>query len=134
MKFTITTSLLASAIAFSVAPNEINAAPLSVLDVWDPTITSPVTGTVWVIGTEVNVTWCEHRQHPPDGVSNGGHIYLAKEEDAIIPLSSNFDLVAANGSFTVMVPAVVPDNDYQIVLFGDSGNIGPSFTIITPSS
>ncbi|KAJ3743683.1 hypothetical protein DFH05DRAFT_1557990 [Lentinula detonsa] len=133
MKFTITTSLLANAIAFSIAPNEVNAAPLSVLDVWDPTITSPVTGTVWVIGTEVNVTWSTDNI-PPDGVSNGGHIYLAKEEDEIIPLSSNFDLVAADGSFTVTVPAVVPDNDYQIVLFGDSGNIGPSFSIVAPSS
>ncbi|KAJ4464180.1 hypothetical protein C8R41DRAFT_891792 [Lentinula lateritia] len=133
MKFTTTTAFLASAMTYFVASNEVNAAPLSPLDVWDPTITSPVTGTVWVIGTEVNVTWSTDNI-PPDGVSNGGHVYLAKEEVEVISLSPTFDLVAANGSFTVIVPAVVPDDDYQIVLFGDSGNIGPSFTIVAPSS
>ncbi|KAJ3804634.1 hypothetical protein EV368DRAFT_65155 [Lentinula lateritia] len=126
MKFTTTTALLASAMG-------VNAAPLSPLDVWDPTITSPVTGTVWVIGTEVNVTWSTD-DIPPDGLSNGGHVYLAKEEVEVVSLGPTFDFVAANGSFTVTVPAVVPDDDYQIVLFGDSGNIGPSFTIVASSS
>lgn len=65
MKFTTTTAFLASAMAYFVASNEVSAAPLSSLDVWDPTITSPVTGTVWVIGTEVNVTWCVQDSKPP---------------------------------------------------------------------
>ncbi|KAJ3978840.1 hypothetical protein F5890DRAFT_1479015, partial [Lentinula detonsa] len=39
---------------------------------------------------------------------------------------------AANGSFTITIPTVVLDNDYQIILFGDSDNIGPLFTIVAP--
>lgn len=65
-------------------------------------------------------------------------------------LATAFDLVAADGSYQVTVPDVVPGDNYQIVrkctcgsygnigyssdmghtVFGDSGNIGPSFTII----
>ncbi|KAF9069446.1 hypothetical protein BDP27DRAFT_1325360 [Rhodocollybia butyracea] len=72
MKFT--TSFVASALAF-LAASGVSAAPL---DVWDPTITSPVTGTVWVIGTEVNVTWSTANK--PAQVSNGGKIMLAQNE------------------------------------------------------
>ncbi|KAJ4482949.1 hypothetical protein C8J55DRAFT_488483 [Lentinula edodes] len=120
MKFSA--SLLASAFTFFVA--SVGAAPSTV---WDPTITSPIMGTVWVIGTAVNVTWSTADQ--PSTVSNVGQIYLAQNQVQLMALSGTFDLAAANGFHTVTVPDVVPGDDYEVVLFGDSGNIGPSFVI-----
>ncbi|KAF9069445.1 hypothetical protein BDP27DRAFT_1325357 [Rhodocollybia butyracea] len=118
------TSFIASALAFLTATSSVSAAPT---DVWDPTITSPVAGTVWVIGTEVNVTWSTANE--PAQVSNGGKVVLAQNKAEILTLSPSFDLAAADGFFTVTVPVVVPNDNYQIVLFGDSGDFSPSFTI-----
>ncbi|KIK62834.1 hypothetical protein GYMLUDRAFT_242470 [Collybiopsis luxurians FD-317 M1] len=126
MKFT--SSLLAIAATFFAA-SSVSAAPL---DVWDPTITSPVAGTVWTIGTQVNVTWSTADK--PAQVSNGGEVVLAENQIEIESLSPIFDLAAADGFYTVTVPNVAPGDNYQIVLFGDSGNIGPSFSIVAPSS
>ncbi|KAE9398967.1 hypothetical protein BT96DRAFT_920442 [Gymnopus androsaceus JB14] len=126
MKFT--TSLLASALAYLAV--SVNAAPArrSALDVWDPTITSPVAGTVWTLGSTVNVTWSTADE--PVNVSNGGRIVLAVNQFEALYLSPPFNLAAADGFFTVTVPEnLIPGGDYQVVLFGDSGNIGPSFTI-----
>lgn len=52
-------SLIATALAYFAASSSMaSASPVpQPLDVWNPTITSPVAGTVWVIGTTVNVTW-----------------------------------------------------------------------------
>ncbi|KAJ3725153.1 hypothetical protein C8R42DRAFT_718644 [Lentinula raphanica] len=120
MKFSA--SFIASAFALFVASAK--AAPT---DIWDPTITSPVTGTVWTIGTVVNVTWSTADQ--PATVSNAGQIYLAKDEVSMMSLSPEFSLVDANGAYSVTVPDVPAGDDYQVILYGDSGNIGPSFTI-----
>ncbi|KAJ3745044.1 hypothetical protein DFH05DRAFT_1113499 [Lentinula detonsa] len=120
MKFSA--SFLASAFAFFVASAK--AAPSIV---WDPTITSPVTGTVWTVGTMVNVTWSITDE--PSTVSNAGEIYLAKDKVQMMALSGTFDLAAADGSYAVTVPDVPTGDDYQIILYGDSGNIGPSFVI-----
>ncbi|KAJ7589527.1 hypothetical protein C8J56DRAFT_1076181 [Mycena floridula] len=88
-----------------------NAAALSsraANDVWVPKITSPVTGTVWVIGTRVNVTWYLHlKQHyvpvrsldnEPTNVSNGGEIVLRKagKVTSVGALVPAFDLKAAD--------------------------------------
>ncbi|KAJ3722809.1 hypothetical protein DFJ43DRAFT_1092446 [Lentinula guzmanii] len=120
MKFSA--SFLASAFAFFVASAK--AAPSIV---WDPTITSPVTGTVWTVGTMVNVTWSITDE--PSTVSNAGEIYLAKDNVQMMALSGTFDLAAADGSYAVTVPDVPTGDDYQVILYGDSGNIGPSFVI-----
>ncbi|KAJ4478467.1 hypothetical protein J3R30DRAFT_3429683 [Lentinula aciculospora] len=120
MKFSA--SLFVSAVAFFAA--SVSAAPSTV---WDPTITSPIMGTVWTVGTTVNVTWSTTDQ--PSIVSNAGQIFLAKDQVQMMALSGEFDLAAADGSYPVTVPVVAPGDDYQVVLFGDSGNIGPSFVI-----
>ncbi|KAJ7589514.1 hypothetical protein C8J56DRAFT_826742 [Mycena floridula] len=110
-----------------------NAAALSLTraanDVWVPKITSPVTGTVWVIGTRVKVTWSLDDE--PANVSNGGKIFLRKagQVTSVGDLTPAFDLKAADGSFELTVPVVTPGSDYEIILFGDSGNISEDFTI-----
>jgi len=43
------------------------------------------------------------------------------------PLACDFSIF--EGVAYVMVPYVDPGYDYQIVLFGDSGNFSPTFTI-----
>ncbi|KAJ7585080.1 hypothetical protein C8J56DRAFT_949812 [Mycena floridula] len=98
-------------------------------DVWVPKITSPVAGTVWVIGTRVNVTWSLDNE--PANVSNGGQILLRKAGQVTSggSLTPEFDLKAADGFFELTVPDVTPDSDYEIILFGDSGNISEDFTI-----
>ncbi|KAE9398928.1 hypothetical protein BT96DRAFT_920420 [Gymnopus androsaceus JB14] len=118
MKFT--TSLLASALAYFAV--SVNAAPAgrSALDVWNPTITSP--------------TAEPSTANEPADVSNGGQVVLAVDGLATQDLSPVFDLAAADGFYTVTVPDdIAPGNDYQVVLFGDSGNISPSFTIVATS-
>ncbi|KAE9386969.1 hypothetical protein BT96DRAFT_838379 [Gymnopus androsaceus JB14] len=120
MKFT--TSLLASALAYFAVSVIAAPAGRSALDVWNPTITSPTAETVWIVGSTVNVTWSTANE--PADVSNGGQVVLAD-------LSPIFNLAAADGFYTVTVPDdIAPGNDYQVVLFGDSGNISPSFTIV----
>jgi hypothetical protein len=43
-------------------------------------------------------------------------------------LAQNFD--PRKGSVNVTVPLVLNGTDYQVVLFGDSGNFSPAFTIV----
>ncbi|KAJ7588434.1 hypothetical protein C8J56DRAFT_941609, partial [Mycena floridula] len=80
-------------------------------DVWDPKITSPVPGTIWVIRTRVKVAWSLDDE--PANVSNGGKVVLRKAGQ----------VTSAHG------PVVTPGSDYEIILFGDSGNISEDFTI-----
>jgi hypothetical protein len=105
----------------------VGAAPLAVRDVYVPPITYPHAGTVWKIGTSHNVTW--DNSNPPQEITNpDGVIVLRKGELATnITLASNFKVV--NGHVTVQVPKVQPGTDYSLVLFGDSGNFSPLFTI-----
>ncbi|KAK7467645.1 hypothetical protein VKT23_004698 [Stygiomarasmius scandens] len=100
----------------------------NVLDVFVPTITSPVTGTVWTIGTAVNVTW--DTSNAPENISNGAAVLLRKagapfQNDF---LAEGFDLRA--GFVTIVVPDVPAGDDYAITLFGDSGNISDEFSIV----
>jgi len=43
------------------------------------------------------------------------------------PLALGFDIL--DGTVRIQVPEVKPGNDYTIVVFGDSGNHGKTFTI-----
>lgn len=99
-----------------------------VLDVWDPAITSPTAASVWKVGGTYNVTW--DTSDAPASISEGSRVVLAKDyyEDYEHPLAKDFDLRA--GWVAVTIPeGTIPDDDYQIVLFGDSGNYSPTFTI-----
>ncbi|KAH9043376.1 hypothetical protein EDB85DRAFT_941785 [Lactarius pseudohatsudake] len=103
------------------------AAPLAVRDVYVPPITYPHDGTVWTIGSVHNVTW--DNSNPPQQITNPNGVIMLRKGDRTtdIVLASDFKVVT--GRVTVKVPNVQPGSNYSLVLFGDSGNFSPQFTI-----
>ncbi|KAJ7021583.1 hypothetical protein C8F04DRAFT_1273439 [Mycena alexandri] len=115
---------------FSVAT--ILAAPLDSRTVFAPPITSPTAQTVWKVGAVETVT---NATGIPAGVT--GKIMLgflsstSEGEHLSATLASGFNLT--DQKVDVTVPSVAPGTQYIIVLFGDSGNLSPTFTIQGPS-
>ncbi|KAI9067312.1 hypothetical protein FKP32DRAFT_1563876 [Trametes sanguinea] len=117
------TVLVAAASAVSAAPTEVISPP----------VTSPKAGDVWQVGTTQNVTW--DTSAIPAGTAQTGLILLGhivgdsddEHLDTKHPLAVNFPITA--GFATVEVPDVATRDDYVVVLFGDSGNTSPKFTI-----
>ncbi|KZT27404.1 hypothetical protein NEOLEDRAFT_1060815 [Neolentinus lepideus HHB14362 ss-1] len=107
----------------------VSAAPVSIRDVYVPPITYPTKGTVWKAGHSYNVTW--NTSNPPKEITNSiGQIVLAKdgEEDWDHPLAGNFSIL--DGTHRITIPKTTKHGtDYSVVLFGDSGNYSPTFTI-----
>ncbi|KAI0659944.1 hypothetical protein C8Q70DRAFT_105287 [Cubamyces menziesii] len=118
------TALVAAASVVSAAPAED----------FEPHITAPTAGAVWHIGSTQNVTW-DTSNIPPSNVNQTGLILLgylvdgSEDEhlDGQHPLAVNFPITA--GYASVVVPDVAPRDDYIVVLFGNSGNASPQFTI-----
>ncbi|KAJ6557723.1 hypothetical protein B0H19DRAFT_1148413 [Mycena capillaripes] len=107
------------------------SAGLTPLDVFVPRITSPTAGAVWVSKTQQNITW--DASDAPPTISNKALLLLRKgNHTAPFILAEGFDLRA--GSLEITVPWVLADDDYEFVLFGDSGNFSPAFTIQSDSS
>jgi len=75
---------------------------------------------------------------PQDDRNATGRLVLGYEQndsenlDYEYPLATGFPLEA--GSMNVIVPDVQPGNNYIVVLFGDSGNASPEFTIVESES
>ncbi|KAJ7445900.1 hypothetical protein FB451DRAFT_1055444 [Mycena latifolia] len=135
MYFTTTLSkLLPVVLAAAAAAIPVGPTPL---DVFVPPITFPTAGTVWVSKTQQNVTW--DASGAPSSISNEALLFL-RSNDVTHPcmhllahiypvfiLAKGFDLRA--GTLEITVPYVLTGTDYQLVLFGDSGNFSPVFTI-----
>ncbi|GJE98815.1 hypothetical protein PsYK624_150520 [Phanerochaete sordida] len=101
------------------------AAPVESRDVYAPKVLYPHAGTVWYSGQRHNVTW--DNSDPPKSISNRAFIVMRQDVFFIpVVLAHDFDLRA--GRVEVTVPDVVTGN-FSIVLFGDSGNWGETFTI-----
>ncbi|TCD70869.1 hypothetical protein EIP91_001177 [Steccherinum ochraceum] len=105
------------------------ALPVYLRDVFVPPITSPDAGTIWVVGQTHNVTW-DINGAPSQITNTNGTIVLVTNGrlDLENPLADNFSIL--DGFHPVTVPDVPDSADYALVLFGDSGNISPNFTII----
>ncbi|KAF7370070.1 hypothetical protein MSAN_00637000 [Mycena sanguinolenta] len=121
MKFSLFTFLAATALTV------VRAIPLERRDVYTPPVLYPHDGTVWYVGQRHNVTW--DTSDPPVNITNKiGRIMLRKSNlTTPLILADNFSILL--GRIEVTVPWVVDGSDYQIVLFGDSGNLSPFFTI-----
>jgi len=96
--------------------------------VYDPPLTTPKKGAVWTVGSTQIVKWdlCDHPKH----IANyTGQLVLAKSGLLNLehPLAKKVDILS--GEIQVIVPDVPSGHDYSLVLFGDSGNSGPQFTI-----
>ncbi|KAK7021141.1 hypothetical protein R3P38DRAFT_1132579 [Favolaschia claudopus] len=99
-------------------------------DVFSPPVLYPRNGTIWRVGQRHNVTW--DVSDAPASITNGmGMIVLVKNHimvDLETPLAQGFNILLARHEVTV--PKVEPGDDYQILVFGDSGNVGGKFTIL----
>ncbi|KAJ7625384.1 hypothetical protein DFH06DRAFT_1229386 [Mycena polygramma] len=109
------------------------AAPLDSRTVFDPPIISPSANTVWKAGQVETVTW--NASGIPAGSTGQivlGFLTSDSENLSNTSLASGFDLT--DGKVDITVPSVVTRTNYIIVLFGDSGNRSPEFTIQGSSS
>ncbi|KAJ6511643.1 hypothetical protein DFH09DRAFT_1198206 [Mycena vulgaris] len=100
---------------------------LETRDVYVPPVTYPHNGTVWTVGQRHNVTW--DTTNPPVHITNGIGRIMLRKGDLTTPviLQENFSILL--GRIEVKVPWVEDGDDYRVVLFGDSGNFSPYFTI-----
>ncbi|KAJ7069658.1 hypothetical protein C8F01DRAFT_1113496 [Mycena amicta] len=103
------------------------AAPLISRTVYDPPITNPNAKTVWTVGTVQTVTW--NATGIPEGIPGKLQLgFLTSESENLSTiLAQGFNLT--DEKVQVTVPDVVKRSNYILVLFGDSGNISPEFTI-----
>ncbi|KAJ7097145.1 hypothetical protein B0H15DRAFT_824991 [Mycena belliarum] len=124
MKFAISSVL---ALLTTAALTGAAALPFEARDVYVPPVTYPHAGTVWTVGQRHNVTW--DNTNPPKSITNKiGRIMLRKDGFTTpVILQENFSILL--GRIEVKVPWVEDGDDYQVVLFGDSGNFSPLFTI-----
>jgi len=104
-------------------------------DVFNPKITNPTAGTTWAVGSQVTVTW-DVSGIPEDQRNTKSRVVLGWIEpgkldehlDLAHPLAQDFSL--ARGQVTFVVPKVQPRDNYVVVVFGDSGNHSPAFSIL----
>ncbi|CAD6888508.1 unnamed protein product [Tilletia controversa] len=116
------------------AEEEVEGELLGKRIVYNPTITYPRRDTVWKAGDQVHVNW-RTADIPKAYRSHRGSIMLgyrpSNGEGGLNlhrTLASRFPIMAGSMSFTL--PDNLPTrNDYIVVLFGDSGNASPLFTI-----
>ena len=101
--------------------------------VYSPKITYPTAKTQWAAGKKAHVSW--DVDSLPDEMKNQksmiklGHISgNSLNEHLNQTLAKGFKLGSGNVSFTVPKDLEARD-DYIVVLFGDSGNASPKFTI-----
>ncbi|KAJ7095725.1 hypothetical protein B0H15DRAFT_964404 [Mycena belliarum] len=99
--------------------SSILAAPLDTRTVYAPPITNPTADSVWKVGEVETVTWQVR------SIMLG---YLTPDSEHLsLTLASGFNLT--DEKVNVTVPPVVSRTNYIVVLFGDSGNHSPEFTI-----
>ncbi|KAJ7049030.1 hypothetical protein C8F01DRAFT_1179877 [Mycena amicta] len=125
---TIVASFLLAATGAHASPAPAGHAPLTV---WAPTITYPTEGVVLTANTPVNITW--DTSNAPKTISNSAMVLLGRSgTDYPFILAKDFDL--RSGSVEVTVPYVFSRDGYTFILFGDSGNASPTFTIESDTS
>ncbi|KAI9429756.1 hypothetical protein H4582DRAFT_2104521 [Lactarius indigo] len=127
-----TALLSALVLAASTTATPVHVADRSELIVVSPTILKPTAGTFWAIGSEQIVTW-DTSNIPASGRNNKGTILLGylndgdESEHLFWNLGSGFLLT--DGSYSITVPSVQPNDNYVLALLGDSGNLSPKITI-----
>jgi len=124
------TTFFVCACAFVVVRADPILESRSALDIFSPPILYPNAATVWFAGQSHNVTW--DPSNPPKSISNLASIVLrtaGASDWTELTLASNFSLL--DGRHEIKVPTnVTSRDDWEIILFGDSGNVSPAFTIL----
>ncbi|KAF8968967.1 hypothetical protein BDZ97DRAFT_1797242 [Flammula alnicola] len=126
MKFFINTLVFAVLAFVSL----VSSAPvqLSARDVFVPPVLTPNVHSVWKVGSTQTVTW-DLTDAPTQITNSKAKVILVTDGllDLDNPLADGVDVRA--GQCQVTVPNVAPGDNYQILVFGDSGNRGQFFTI-----
>ncbi|TFK71399.1 hypothetical protein BDN72DRAFT_895644 [Pluteus cervinus] len=97
-------------------------------DVWNPRVLYPNSQTTWQPKDFHNVTW-SLADEPAQITNPIGFITVQQvggTETIPLIIQNNFELTA--GRVEVQVPWLFP-GQYQLILFGDSGNLSENFTI-----
>ncbi|KIL62000.1 hypothetical protein M378DRAFT_13092 [Amanita muscaria Koide BX008] len=108
------------------------------LIVWRPSITGPTQDVVWPAGSTQKVTW-NTADMPPEKQGSSGLILLghagnnSENLDIYHPLAHDFPISQGWVDVTILSDTA-PRDDYFVVLFGDSGNTSPSFSITVPAT
>ncbi|TFK37253.1 hypothetical protein BDQ12DRAFT_685562 [Crucibulum laeve] len=131
MQFLSSMKTMIALLAISLASSPVGAVPAqqSTNDVFVPPVLTPTAGTIWKVGTQQTVTW--DVSNPPVHITNAiGEILMSKGGVTIpnLTIASNFSILL--GTINVQVPNLAAGNDYRVILFGDSGNTSPAFSII----
>ncbi|KII86647.1 hypothetical protein PLICRDRAFT_114099 [Plicaturopsis crispa FD-325 SS-3] len=131
-KFAIFSLFAAAALSLAVSAKPIKPQRL---DVWSPHITAPVAGVSWPAGSQQTVTWAtddiprtsDTGNHGLLLLGHGGGPGISENLNITHPLAVNFPISDGTVSFTLL--DAPPRDDYFVVLFGDSGNKSPPFSI-----
>ncbi|KAF8519173.1 hypothetical protein JB92DRAFT_2899627 [Gautieria morchelliformis] len=132
MQFTTTSVFFVLLAVLSTAWSTVALPVLQARDVFDPPITSPKAGDVFTAGQTITVTW--DTSSIPAGTPNEGELVLGRLEansenlDIDHPLATGFLLTDGYHEITFPYNLTTASN-YILDLFGDSGNISPTFTI-----
>ncbi|EMD40118.1 hypothetical protein CERSUDRAFT_81416 [Gelatoporia subvermispora B] len=114
------------------------AIPVMSRDVVDPPVTNPNAQTVWTVGSTQTVTWNTSGLPPVSELTTPGMVvlgFLTSDSENLMldnPLAKGFNLT--DGQVSIVVPSVPNGINYIVALFGDSGNISPTFAIQGGSS
>ncbi|KAF7430493.1 hypothetical protein PC9H_006201 [Pleurotus ostreatus] len=104
--------------------------------VWNPEITQPNRRTLWNRNTTATISW-NASAIPKGAYEQKGKVVLGwlnpnlgggEHLNIEHPLAHGFNL--RDGRVQITVPQVAPRDDYIVVLFGDSGNASPNFSIV----
>ncbi|KAL4243041.1 hypothetical protein ABKN59_010919 [Abortiporus biennis] len=129
----LSVTLLAAFLRFAVATPTTS---LNEKDVFVPPVTAPVEGAVWKSVLCIPYQSVADRSpisrdtsSAPVNITNSVGFILLRSNGITTPvlLADNFSIL--QGQVEVTVPSVLTRDDYSIVLFGDSGNFSPDFTI-----
>ena len=126
------TSIAALFTALVAVASPALAADLESRLVYVPEIVYPTEGVQWKVGDQVNVTWdASNLPKEPKNLTGAirlGHMVDGQQgENLANTLAQDFLIRTGNVTFTV--PNVESRDDYIVVLFGDSGNRSPKFSI-----
>jgi hypothetical protein len=126
MKFfqSATVTVLSFVALVSAAP----VAQLSTRDVFIPPVLTPNSKTVWKVGAIETVTW-DISKAPKSITNSEARVVLVTDGhmDLDNPLAEGVNVL--DGQVNITVPQVSAGKNYQILVFGDSGNKGEFFTI-----
>ncbi|KAF4593547.1 hypothetical protein EYR40_008334 [Pleurotus pulmonarius] len=128
MKFSFALVAAIASVANAAVVNVARAAQ----DVFVPHIESPKLGDVFVVGDSLTVTW--DTTNAPEHITNTAGAVMLRQGEVTYPffLARGFSIL--DGSVTFTVPDVIPSDQYQFVLFGDSGNFSPPFSIVSKAA